>query len=769
VWAASESRWSGHGEYTAAVQVHEQNLNILKQRRERIKANEAFHANTLAVIKANEAFHANSLAMERAELAHVDAMIRVSSLNKVTELARTAAEKVTNTEANVGPACDAQWQALPHTLEEWHGSTGAREHQPSILKRTLEHLPERRRVTRVPHGFEIRAENGGVAVMPERVYWKARDAWTGDFEEGAKEMLNRIVTAIGALQEDAQTGNRRRNEAISTPADQQMYDQLLREQELLVLQHQELLRERERRQSQAQVPESEQGQQGQGQVPMLTPGTELASAPHAPYTKTFMSLGIELCANIVKDARAKRARRGTDGSGGCGGGGDHGGSGLRTGVVCESVGRKLPLSDRPTTAVPKGAAKAREGEGGWQEREGARGGATTAASCHDIARFLEVNGGRAVVNALIMAERKDACHKSTVARFLEAYGGRAVIDALVTTEGRHAYLSDLSLCIIFVKFDVVSSEAIPGETDEAIVDRICMVTKKMLKNMIGGGGGGGGSAAPDTPESICKAVYALARNIMTAGPRQATTSVAVAVKAAKDAMVVEATAATAADAATAKSTSERSFRTAAVGAAADALLQEADRPARTGPSQTELRGAKLQLLSLGEEHEKQKETEKENEKEAEKVDAEDIATGAGVSLESQRIPWYQLPSTDQLDMDPAYHREYRLTLDTIEGAAYADGEWEDVCFVCKDGGSLVTCEYGHEVGRRQLWFIPLLSSTNPWLRVESPVSVDTLLLKPKLDCFCVRKCNMLNHPTPVPRVKLHFPIACTIAAHVAPL
>jgi len=47
----------------------------------------------------------------------------------------------------------------------------------------LEHLPERQRVMRVPRGFEIKAENGRVVVIPESVYWKVRDAWTGDFEK----------------------------------------------------------------------------------------------------------------------------------------------------------------------------------------------------------------------------------------------------------------------------------------------------------------------------------------------------------------------------------------------------------------------------------------------------------------------------------------------------------------------------------------------------------------------------------------------------------
>lgn len=61
---------------------------------------------------------------------------------------------------------------------------------------------------------------------------------------------------------------------------------------------------------------------------------------------------------------------------------------------------------------------------------------------------------------------------------------------------------------------------------------------------------------------------------------------------------------------------------------------------------------------------------------------------------SSSIPWRKLPSADQLD--PSFHHRYRLALDSTEGAAQADEVWEDVCFVCKDGGHLVTCDYGHE-------------------------------------------------------------------------
>jgi hypothetical protein len=67
---------------------------------------------------------------------------------------------------------------------------------------------------RVARGFEIKTENGRVVVMPESVYWKVRDAWTGDFKKGAKEMVNEIATAMGALEEGAQTGNRKREERM---------------------------------------------------------------------------------------------------------------------------------------------------------------------------------------------------------------------------------------------------------------------------------------------------------------------------------------------------------------------------------------------------------------------------------------------------------------------------------------------------------------------------------------------------------------------------
>eukprot|EP00740_Mantoniella_antarctica_P003484 CAMPEP_0181358196 /NCGR_PEP_ID=MMETSP1106-20121128/5380_1 /TAXON_ID=81844 /ORGANISM="Mantoniella antarctica, Strain SL-175" /LENGTH=47 /DNA_ID= /DNA_START= /DNA_END= /DNA_ORIENTATION= len=40
--------------------------------------------------------------------------------------------------------------------------------EPPVPNRILELLPERRRVMRVPRGFEIKAENDRVVVMPNQ-------------------------------------------------------------------------------------------------------------------------------------------------------------------------------------------------------------------------------------------------------------------------------------------------------------------------------------------------------------------------------------------------------------------------------------------------------------------------------------------------------------------------------------------------------------------------------------------------------------------------
>ena len=98
--------------------------------------------------------------------------------------------------------------------EPWAPPLPISSEEPPVPNRILEHLPERRRVMRVARGFEIKTENGRVVVMQESVYWKVRDAWTGGFKGGAKEMINEIATAMGALEEGAKTGNRKREEKM---------------------------------------------------------------------------------------------------------------------------------------------------------------------------------------------------------------------------------------------------------------------------------------------------------------------------------------------------------------------------------------------------------------------------------------------------------------------------------------------------------------------------------------------------------------------------
>jgi hypothetical protein len=46
----------------------------------------------------------------------------------------------------------------------------------------------------------------------------------------------------------------------------------------------------------------------------------------------------------------------------------------------------------------------------------------------------------------------------------------------------------------------------------------------------------------------------------------------------------------------------------------------------------------------------------------------------------------------------AYHVQYERLQPGIEEQSERSGEWEERCFLCKDGGDLLCCQKGHEGG-----------------------------------------------------------------------
>lgn len=51
----------------------------------------------------------------------------------------------------------------------------------------------------------------------------------------------------------------------------------------------------------------------------------------------------------------------------------------------------------------------------------------------------------------------------------------------------------------------------------------------------------------------------------------------------------------------------------------------------------------------------------------------------------------------------AYHLQYERLLAGIEEQAASCGDWEERCFLCKDGGDLLCCQEGHREGGAPCW------------------------------------------------------------------